>query len=242
MWNRLLNSPLLYIYLFAGTVASTALGFLAGSKILLPLLNIAVSYPVLFSLMAAEKRKRAVGAMLFWAFCMAAVAVWASVRFPAHAEASIFHGRAYADEMLQWIRTGEGAEGDPARFAPQHLLHFIVFVALSIFSGSILSLLMGALLMNYMCFYVGVLIRTSVDPAMAAIMGWQPYAIIRVLSYVMLGVILGEPMMCRWTKRDYEYGELRPFFWAGIIGVILDILIKSLVAPWWGATLRTIIP
>ncbi|PWT92327.1 MAG: hypothetical protein C5B54_03700 [Acidobacteria bacterium] len=242
MWKRILSTPLIFIFLFGGTAASVALGFFIGNKILLPILNIAVSYPVLFCLLKWEQRKRAIAAMLFWALCMAVITVWSSIHYPAKAEASIFHGREYAYEMMHWIKTGEGAEGDPVRFAPQHFLHFLAFVLLSMFTGSVLSLLMGAILMNYMSFYVGTLIQAAREPFLATVMGFQPYAIVRICSYVILGVVLGEPMICRWLKKDYEYNDMRPFFWAGLSGIILDILIKTFLAPWWGTTLRSVLP
>lgn len=224
------------------TAISIASGVYSESKILLPVLNIAVAYPVMFTLLRLEKRKRAIGTMLFWAVCMAVLMVFTCVHYPAQAEAAIFHGKAYAAEMLKWVRTGDAAENEPLRFVPQHLLHFFAFVSLSLLTGSLLSLLMGAVLMNYMCFYVGTLINTAQDPLTAALMGWQPYAIIRVCSYVILGVILGEPMICRVLKKDYEYEPgLRPYYWAALTGVVLDILIKLAIAPWWGMMLRAVV-
>jgi len=239
MFNRLVRSPIVYPYLLIATAISIAIGVYSESKILLPLLNIAAAYPVMFTLLRFEQRKRAIGTMLFWALCMAVLMVYTCVHFPLQAEASIFHGKAYAAEMMNWVRTGNAPENEPLRFVPQHLLHFFVFVALSLLTGSLLSLLMGALLMNYMCFYVGTLVNAAAHPLTATLMGWQPYAIIRVCSYVILGVILGEPMICRVLKKDYEYDlKLRPFYWAALTGVVLDIIIKFAIAPWWGLVLR----
>ena len=50
----------------------------------------------------------------------------------------------------------------------------------------------------------------------------------------MLGVILAEPLICKITKRDYNYSEIRPYFWIAITGIAVDILIKALLAPTWG--------
>ena len=64
------------------------------------------------------------------------------------------NGPAYRDEMFHWIRTGEGREGRPAEFIPQHVLHLAGFVALSLATASAASMALGAALMNYMGFYV----------------------------------------------------------------------------------------
>lgn len=241
MWNRIISSPLVYPYLFLGVIVSTAAGFMLSSKFLLPVFHVAFSYPVLFTLLAEEKRKRAFAVMLFWALCLAVITVFASIRFPSQAADSILHGSQYANETIHWIKTGEGAEGDPMRFIPQHLLHFALFALLAASTAGMLSLVLGAILMNYMSYYVATLIRSSQDPLMAVLMGWHPWSIIRVISFVILGVILAEPVICRIVKRDYEYTPVRPFFWAAITGIALDILIKALLAPWWGLKLRMIL-
>jgi hypothetical protein len=241
MWNKLIDSPAVFIYLLVASALSTAIGFWSSNQYLLPVLNILVPFPVMYSLLVDEKRKRALATMLFWALCTGVITTWAVVHFPEHAKASIFHGEAYKQEMFHWIRTGEGAEGNPARFVPQHLLHFIVFCILSALSAGFLSLLMGAVLMNYMSFYVGSVIAASADPLLASLMGWHPWSVIRVASFVILGVLIAEPTICRIVKRDYNYSEIRPYFWAAITGIALDVLIKALLAPWWGLTLRKIL-
>src|SRR5687768_6163630 len=105
MWNRILTPPYLYLYLFAGTLAATAIGFVSGNKFLLPALQIAVAYPVLFSLLSVELRKRAFAGMLFWALCLGIIVVTATVHYPSQASKAIFYGTTYADEMFHWIKT-----------------------------------------------------------------------------------------------------------------------------------------
>lgn len=241
MWNKIVSTPIVYPFLLAGVLISTAAGFALSNKFALPLLNILFAYPVMYSLLKLERRKAAFGAMLFWAFCMAVVTVNACVQFPMAAERSIFHGADYVREQLHWIKTGEGTEGDPLKFVPQHLFHFTAFVVLALLTAGILSLYMGAILMNYMSFYVGSVILASHDPITAALMGWHPWAVIRVASFVILGVILAEPGVCRLSGRYYEYEGARPYFWAALTGVVIDIIMKALLAPWWGLELRKLI-
>jgi hypothetical protein len=143
--------------------------------------------------------------------------------------------------MFHWIRTGEGAEGNPVQFVPIHLLHIVLFVLFSLLTGSLLSLFMGSLLMNYMSFYVASVILAAQDRWIAALMAWHPWAIIRVASFVLLGVILAEPMIYRIHKYQYEYGEMRRYFWAAIHGLAIDVVMKAFLAPWWGIQLRHLI-
>jgi hypothetical protein len=238
MWNRLVSGPLVFPYLAAGVCAAVSLGLVFQNQLLLPLLNTAIAYPVLFALVAGGRHARAYGTMLFWALCLTVCMICATVQFPLRAEATVFNGRSYAQEMMRWVQVGDTRENRPAQFIPQHLLHLSVFAVLSLVSGSALSLLMGAVLTSYMSFYVGSLILTAHHPGLAAAMGWQPYAVIRVASYVILGIILGEPLICRITKRKYDFSRVKTMFWIALAGIVLDIVIKSLIAPWWGLTLR----
>lgn len=241
MWNKLLASPLLFAYLLIGTIIAVASGFAAQNKYLLPALQIAVAYPVLYSLLVQKQRIRAILAMLFWALCVAIVMITASIHFYDRGANSIIHGTAYVQEMFYWIKTGIGAESNPWQFVPQHLLHFIVFSILSVITASILSLFMGAILMNYMSFYVASVILASNDKLLATLMGWHPWAIFRVASFVLLGVILAEPTICRIKKMDYEYASIRKYYWLALHGLVLDVILKTLLAPWWSVMLRRIV-
>ena len=241
MWNKLLVSPFLFAYLLAGTIIAVALGFVAQNQYLLPALQIAIAYPVLYTLLVQKQRIRAILAMLFWALCVALVMITASIHFHDRAARSIIHGTAYVQEMFYWIKTGIGAESNPWQFVPQHLLHFIVFCILSVLTASILSLFMGAILMNYMSFYVASVIMASNDKLLASLMGWHPWAILRVASFVLLGVILAEPTICRIKKMDYEYASIRKYYWLALHGLVLDVILKTLLAPWWSTMLRRIV-
>jgi hypothetical protein len=241
MWNKLVHSPAIFFYLLFGTAISIAISFSLHNQYLMPFLNVLVPYPVMYTLLVEEQRKRAFATMLFWALCTGVLTTWGVVHFYDQATAAIFHGAAYKQEMFHWIRTGEGAEGNPAQFVPQHLLHFIIFCVLSAVSAGFLSLLMGAVLMNYMAYYVGSVIANSSDQVLASTMGWHPWSIVRVVAFVLLGVMIAEPTVCKIVKRDYNYSEIRPYFWAAITGIALDVVMKALLAPWWGLTLRKIL-
>jgi len=241
MWNKLVSSPLVYPFLLLGVVASYGIAFATSNKILLPLLNVAFSYPVLYRLVADGKRNRAFLPMLFWAACMGVIGILFILKFPERAANSIIYGKTYATEMFLWIRTGVGTESNPWRFLPQHLVHFTAFAILSLLTASIVSLVMGAVLMNYMNFYAANVIQAAHNNPLAIVMAWHVWAMIRVGSYVLLGVILGEPGICRLSGRDYDYEGARPYFWLALTGLVVDIALKTILAPFWSDTLRKLI-
>jgi hypothetical protein len=150
----------------------------------------------------------------------------------------IVNGPAYRDEMFHWIGTGEGSEGRPAEFIPQHLLHLGAFAALGLATASAASMLMGAALMNYMGFYVASLHRAGADPATVAWFGWQPWAICRVAAFVVLGVVLAEPLLSRALRYPYPgLRAARPWIAAAAAGIAADWILKALLAPYWRETL-----
>jgi hypothetical protein len=145
--------------------------------------------------------------------------------------------------MFHWIRTGVGTEGSVRSFLPQHLIHLAVFVGLSLVTASALSILMGAVLMNYMSYYVASLARAGASPWAVALCGWQPWALCRVAAFCILGAVLAEPALGK--VHGWKGGRLRdarPYL-ATAAGLILaDWLLKWALAPTWGEVLRRALP
>ena len=238
------RSPLLLtLGVVLATVVSYPLGLLLGGGVLLPVLNTAAAYAAMAILLRRGERRMAVGLMLAWA---ATVAVCATVTFaawPADPGPLVLNGPQYRDEMFHWIRTGEGREGRPAEFIPQHVVHLAAFVALSFATASAASMMLGAALMNYMGFYVASLHRAGAGAGAVLLLGWQPWAICRVAAFVVLGVVLAEPLLARlWP---YEYPGLRasrPYLIAAAAGIAADWILKALLAPHWRAGLAAALP
>ncbi len=219
---------------------SYPLGLAVGSPWLLPILNTAPAYVVLVRRLGRGDRDGAVRAMLLWA---AALAVGSTVTFaawPSPVDGLVLNGPSYRDEMLRWIRTGEGREGSLGLFLPQHLLHLGAFVALCLATASALGILLGAVLMNFMAFYVASLARAGVPTGRVVLLGWQPWAILRVAAFCILGVVLAEPVLGRFRPRPP--GSPRRYLLAAGAGLLADCALKALLAPTWGALLRGLLP
>jgi len=108
-----------------------------------------------------------------------------------------------------------------------------VFAALALASGGVLALAMGAVLMNYMGHYVGTLAATSAHPLPVLVLGWHPWAVIRIVSFVTIGVVLSAPLLS-WLGRFRvdRRAARRLLAWAAA-GLIADIVLKWLLAPAW---------
>lgn len=225
------------------TVLSYPIGLALGGGLLLPVLNTAAAYAVMAVLLKRGRRKQAVILMLTWAATLAVCATTTFALWPSDPGPLVVNGPEYRDEMLHWVRTGEGREGEPSRFLPQHALHLAAFVALSLATASAVSMAAGATLMNYMGYYVASLARAGIPAATVALLGWQPWAICRVAAFVVLGVVLAEPVLSRILR--YPYAGLRaqrPYLLAAAAGIAADWILKALLAPHWREWLSAALP
>lgn len=228
-----------WIVLLVATPLLTALGYASGMPWLLPLLQLIPAYPVMFQELRRERPGSAALKMLFWALLIAVTIEILAVYAPQRGEASVLRGSAYRDEMIAWIRTGIGPESSWRQFLPEHAFHLALFILLSLASGSLLSLLLGAILMNYMSYYVGSLIGIARVPSLALLAGWPPWAILRVASFVLLGVVLAGPALRRFAGVPFRWDERRIWLVLAGSGLLLDVLLKMLLAPRWSVLLRS---
>jgi hypothetical protein len=228
----------------------------AGSPVLLPLLATLTIYPVLALLVLRERRRAAAVATLLWAASLSVSVIAWTARDPGGMETVVLNGAAYRDEMFAFIRSGEGRESDPARFLPQHLLHLGAFCLLAWVSAGLFGIVLGALLLGYMSYYVGALAAAGGAPAAALAFGWPPWAVLRVVAFVLLGVALSEPLLLAIRRRvQGAAGPLpglpgggaargvarrswRPWYVAAAALLAADALLKLLLAPAWATLLR----
>ena len=227
--------------LLAAALLSYPLGLALGSPWLIPLLNTAPACVVLARRLGRGDRAGAVVAMLLWAAALAVAGTVSFALWPSPVDGLVLNGPAYRDEMLHWIRTGEGREGSLRLFLPQHLLHLGAFVALCLPSASALGILLGAVLMNFMSFYVASLARAGVPAGAVVLLGWQPWAICRVAAFCILGVVLAEPLLGRFRPLAPS-GSRRRYVIAAALGLLADCVLKAVLAPTWGALLRGFLP
>jgi hypothetical protein len=224
-------------------VCATALSYLVAMAIdvpvLVPILNVAAGFPFMIGSLRRGRVPEAVARMLVWAAAMAICATAISYLDTAHAGRLFLRGEQYRREMFDFIVTGNGAEGDIRRFLPQHAAHATVFCALALATGSVLAMPLGALLMNYMAYYVGALGAASAHPWRALALAWVPWAVIRIGAFVTLGVVLAGPVLGRIAGIEYRLGKHVRWIAVAVAALLADILLKWALAGWWRDMIRT---
>lgn len=217
----------------AATIASYAVGWMVKSPPLVPVLNMLASYPFMIAALRRGDLRLAIARMLVWALTMAVCATLLAYARPWDAGRMFANGAHYRDEMFGWVLTGRGAESTPSQFIPMHLRDTAIFVVVTLISGGFVGMAMGAALMNYMGTYVGSLAAASAKPAAAALLGWHPWSVIRIVSFVVIGVVLSVPLLSRLLRFSEDRHERqRLLAWAGA-GLIADVVLKALLAPTW---------
>jgi hypothetical protein len=234
-----LLAPVAVFLGFALLAASPAAG-----RIALPVLATLAVYPVFARCVSEGRRAAAITAALLWAASLSASLITHTARDPAAAGAGVVMGPPYRDEMFAFIASGQGRESDPARFVPQHLLHAGIFAVVTLASGGLFGLLMGAVLVGYMSYYVGAL-ASGPHPMTAGLLGWPPYAIVRVVAFVILGAVLARPLLVRLRGRPERLCAEpadRRLLGVALALLLVDIVLKATFAPAWSEILRPCLP
>jgi len=223
-----------------GTVASYGVGWLVGVPLLVPILNTLASYPFMVAALRRGDLRLAVARMLIWALTMGVCASLLSYARPVQTDRLFLRGEAYRVEMHTWVMTGRGAESTPSQFIPQQIGHALLFSALALATGGALAMPMGAVLMNYMGHYVGTLAAIGRRPVLLLILGWHPWAVIRIVSFVVIGVVLSTPLVGRLARDErtddtarVDRRQARALLIGAVAGLVADIVLKTLLAPAW---------
>jgi hypothetical protein len=141
--------------------------------------------------------------------------------------------------MFDWIRTGEGVESSPSKFIPAHLKEFAVFCALALATAGFGAIFLGAVLLNYMNYYVGALLASAAHPVATAFLGWQPYAVVRVVGYIIVATALSEAGSRMITRRKANWPRIAKYAAIGLALVVLDVLVKASAAGLWAKMLKS---
>lgn len=228
-------------FIVIATVASYAAGWAIGTPALVPVLNTAASFPFMVLALRRGELRLAVVRMLVWALAMGVCATLLAYARPWEAGRVFANGAHYREEMFAWVMTGRGAESTPSQFIPQHIRDAALFSILTLVSGGIASMPMGAALMNYMGTYVGSLAAASNRPMPTLLLGWHPWAVIRVISFVVIGVVLATPLLSRLFRfQPDRQASKRLLAWAGM-GLVVDVVLKALLAPAWQRLLLRVV-
>jgi hypothetical protein len=212
------------------------LAALPGGRWLLPLLAPLTLYPAFMERVRERDYFKAWQLGIAWAVLLSAGLIALTMWMPGAARTGILHGEPYRQEMFGWINTGVAPENDWHVFLPTHVLHFAIFLALTWVSGGYLGLVLGAVLMGYMSYFVGSYAAASGHPFLGSLAAWVPWSVLRVLAYVLFGCLFARPLLVRriWP---FEQEDLKLMGLAAS-GLVADVLIKAFLAPGYGLFLR----
>lgn len=206
--------------------------------LVVPLLSAALFHPLWSRAVASGDLRRAIVLAQLWALACSIVTIVLVARTGDTYREVLWNAEKYRAEMFHWVRTGVGEESEPARFLPLHAAHFLAFAALSLISFGFLGLALGAALLHYMNFYVGSLVAAAAQPWGMALLGWPPYAIVRVIGFVTVATALTAFAFHRFRGVELDVKKIRRHLILGVVLVVADAVIKTLVAPSWGELLR----
>jgi hypothetical protein len=232
-------------WLVGAILLSYPIGLLLEPRFLLPVLNALPAWWIMSKRLRSGDLRGAIVLMLIFPVALAVIgttffAFWPTASGQAPA---VFNGPEYRAEMFQWIRSGIGAEGDWRQFLPQHITHLVVFLMISVLTGSLISITGGAVLTNYMNAYVASIHRADAPLWATVFFGWQPWAICRVAGFCILGVLLAEPVLSRVFRYQRQPWEnTRPWFVTAGCLILADWTLKATLAPTWGRVLDAAIP
>jgi uncharacterized membrane protein len=73
------------------------------------------------------------------------------------------------------------------------------------------------------------------------LLAWHPWAVIRVISFVVIGVVLSAPLLARLFRFRIDRVAARALLIAAAAGLVADIVLKTLLAPAWQRVLVRVV-
>jgi hypothetical protein len=73
------------------------------------------------------------------------------------------------------------------------------------------------------------------------VLAWHPWAVIRVISFVVIGVVLSAPLLSRLGKFRVDWAAARSLLLGAGAGLLADVVLKTLLAPAWQRLLLRVV-
>ena len=141
----------------------------------------------------------------------------------------VVRARAYRESMLAWLRSGRGPEAEPLATARAHLWELGLYLLAAVISANLLSLVLGAVLLNYMNAYVAALLLAARDRWRVRLLAWNSWILVRVAAYVLLGSACAAPL-AGYLGHPAPGWQVRWLLAVGGMGVALDLVLKLLLS------------
>lgn len=206
-------------------LAGFRLGWRLGNRWLLPVFEGALGFLAFAYAWTTTGPRLAFASVLCWAAGTTLVSLYFFVPNPEAVEARVLRVKAYREEMLVWLRSGRSLAPRPLATAGRHLHELVVYLAAAVLTANFASLVLGAVLLNTMNAWVAGLLRAATRRGTVALLAWNVWSVVRVASYVALGVALAAPLALRLGYPAPE-GAIEPLVVGGAGGVVLDLVLK----------------
>ena len=197
----------------------------SGNKFATPLLQGAFGFVAFAAAWRVAGAGFAALAVAGWAIGCTLVSISVFRREPERVERQVLRARAYRHTMFEWLRTGRGPEARPLATAGTHAVELVLYVTAAALTVNLLSIVMGAVLLNYMNAYVARLLEAATREWTVRWLAWNVWSIVRVSSYVMLGSAAAGPLAAR-LGFPAEPAQLLWLAIGGGVGVVLDLVLK----------------
>jgi hypothetical protein len=192
-----------------------------------------LAFLVSWSFLGAFWAAACVGA---WCVGSTLAAVYVFVGRPREADERVIRARTYRATMLAWLETGRGPEARVGATVVQHARELIWYGAAAVISANFLSLVMGAILLNYMNAYVATLLRAATRTGRVLLLAWNVWSVVRVAAYVLLGAAAAAPVI-RMMGFAADPAAIRLLAGFGAAGCVLDLVLKLVLSPPCGRAL-----
>jgi len=73
------------------------------------------------------------------------------------------------------------------------------------------------------------------------VLGWHPWAVIRAISFVVIGVVFSAPLLSRLGSFTVDRRFARMLLLGAGVGLVADIILKALLAPAWQRLLLRVV-
>ncbi len=214
----------LWLILLLAVIFTSILGLFLPGRLMLPLLQFIPAYLVLVYFSRRGRLARGIFWLLLWVLMFNVVMVCLVVLFPVQC-GKMYKAAAYWREMEQWIRAGGGLEGTWQKFLPYHLLQLVKFSLAAFLSGGVVALFVGVIQLDYMNYYVGMLVSGSSHPFKAFFFGWHIWSVCRVAGYIIICSVLAQPLLARLFRYRLQL-RLWIYLAVGLGLVFIDLVLK----------------
>lgn len=225
-----------YLLMLSFTVFSFLISKASEGRLILPVLN-TLSVYLPFLLEIQKGFWHAFFLLCGWSAFQSILTIVLAIRKPDVWASRIWKAESYTESMFHWIRTGELPEGN--RVLRVHLKQLVTFCLLAFLTLNFGALLLGCLLLNYMNYYVAQLVRSTRRKRSAMLIGWNPWSVIRVLSFLYLSVACSSFSL--WFLFPIRYDPSLWLMAPGLIGALADIVLKIKLSEAWSNKIRALL-